>query len=470
MKMDYKEVMLGQEPKQLIKEGINDLAEAVLITMGPEGKTMIIPDENGEPKVTKDGVSVALATGFNDPIKNVGAKIIKKVAKKTLEEAGDGTTTAICIANSLINEGFKLIEEGESPNQVKKFIINLEHLVANRMYDNVYEVKGDDIQNVASIAANNDRSIGKIIQEAYKHSNVVKVERGHDTNHKVKLIEGMELLSGILDYAFINDETSQAIIYEDARVIIIDGHLKSLKPIAPLIKSLDIDEPLIIIADEVADSVTRILRDNFNKGALKVGIIKSPGHAQHRANLIEDLKVALIPKGEQMGYIKSIKATPDKSIISFKRTKAIEGKLAGLKGLMNNTFELYEKELLQQRIDILEGDVAVIQVGGSSDLEIIEAYDRIEDAVLATRCAIEQGVVNGAGAYLSNIADELGEVPFAKCLYSPANQIKVNGWEGLPKGDYYEQGIIDPVKVTYTAFLNATSVAKTVLGIAGLIH
>jgi chaperonin GroEL len=470
--MEYKEIILGDEARQKIKEGINDLAEAVLVTMGPEGKTVIIPDENAQPKVTKDGVSVAKAVSFQDPIKNVGAKLIKEVAKKTVKEAGDGTTTAICLANAFINKGFELLEKGYSANQIKKELEKLQKLTIEGLSKAVRHIKNDeDIFNVASIAANNDINIGRIIQGAFQHSNIVKVDKGYTPNTYIEKIEGMEFKSGILDQAFINDRSSQAIVYGEARLMVIEGHLKSLKPVASEIQKLDIDDVLIIIADEVTDSVTRILRDNYNKGALKVGVIKSPGHAQHRANLISDIKVACNVQGNQLGYIKSIKATTEKTIIEYERNEAVESRLKDLKELLTSTHDEYSKELLQQRISLLEGNISVIKVGGNSDIEIGETYDRIEDAVLATKCAISEGVVEGGGWALLRVADDYQTAgyknTFITCLYAPA--FTIFNSDNLDRG-MLDDNVIDPVKVTKVALINAISVAKTVLGIEAIVQ
>ena len=469
MKTDYKEIILGKEARELIKEGINDLAEVVLVTMGPEGKTVIIPDENGQPKVTKDGVSVALAVSFQDDIKNVGAKLIKEVAKKTVREAGDGTTTSICLANAFINVGFELLTKSLTANELKG-LEKLEIETIKQLEKVARPVKGRDIKHVATIASNNDEAVGSIIKEAFKHSNVVRVDKGYKTNHTITKIDGMELRSGILDQAFINVGSSKAIVYGEARLLVVEGHLNSLKPVAGLIQKLDIDEVLIIIADEVSDSVTKILRDNYNKGALKVGVIKSPGHAQHRANLINDIKIACNVQDNNLGYIKSIKATTEKTVIEYERNEAVEARLKDLKILFKDTHEDYDKELLQQRIDLLEGSVAVIKVGGNSDIEIGEVYDRIEDAVLATKCAIAEGVIEGAGYALRCAVGTIEPNPFAVCLRAPFDQLKVNGFDELTIKSYYDEGILDPVKVTKVALINAISVAKTVLGIEAIVQ
>tara|TARA_R110000772_G_scaffold54130_2_gene123606 strand:+ start:6467 stop:7879 length:1413 start_codon:yes stop_codon:yes gene_type:complete len=470
--MDYKEIILGNDARKLIKEGINELAEAVLVTMGPEGKTVIIPDENGFPKVTKDGVSVAKAVAFQDTIKNIGALLIKEVAAKTVSEVGDGTTTSICLANSFINKGFELLEEGVSSNEIKVYLEKLEKLTLKWLDQVVYPIKEGDIRHVATIAANNDSELGGLIEGAYEYSNVVKVQKGYETTHRVSLINGMELRAGILDYAFINEPSSQAIEYGEGRILIVDGHLTSLKPYASLISSLDLETPIIIMCDEITPQVAKILKDNYNKGALKVGIVKSPGHAQHRKNLIHDIKIAT--NGESgLGWFTSIKATPDKTILSFDKTEHVEVLLKDLKKALESTHEDYSKELLQQRIDNLEGNVAVIEVGGNSDIEISEAYDRVEDAVLATKCAIEEGVIEGAGYSLRCSVGTVGTNglnPFAVCLRAPYDRIILNGLDWKNIKSYYDEGILDPVKVTKVALRNAISVSKTVLGIEAIVQ
>jgi chaperonin GroEL len=470
LRMDYKEIILGEEARQRIKEGINDLAEAVLVTMGPEGKTVIIPDEYGNPKVTKDGVSVAKAITFKDPIKNIGAQLIKEVAKKTVDEVGDGTTTSICLANAFINTGHELLLQGYTPNQIKDMLEQLEELTLNILVKVIKPIEGNDIEHVATIAANNDKSIGKLIKQAFRHSNVVRVDKGFSAEHKVELINGMQIRSGVLDQRFINDGATKSIIYENARILVIDGHLRSLKPIEAQIRSLGVDEPLIIIVDEVEDHVAKILLTNYVKGSMIVGIIKSPGHAQHRLNLMEDIRVACKAEGLKLGHIKSIKANTDKTILEFEYNEAVGARLSDLKKLMDTTHEDYDKELLQQRIDLLEGNVAVIKVGGNSDVEIGETYDRVEDAVLATKCAIEEGVIEGGGYALRCAVGTVEPNPFAICLRAPYDQLEANGFNWLNIKNFYNEGILDPVKVTKVALINAVSVAKTVLGIEAIIN
>lgn len=470
----YKEIILGDEARKLIKAGINDLAEAVLVTMGPEGKTVIIPDENGFPKVTKDGVSVAKAVAFRDPIKNIGALLVKEVANKTVREAGDGTTTSICLANAFINKGFELLDNGTSYNVIKEQLEDLEKLVVKNLIDSTNPIKDGDIFKVANISVNNDTALANLITEAFSHTEVVKVEKGHDPFHTVEKIKGMELNTGILNNAFINDGASGAIVYDNARLLVVEGHLTNLKSIANSIRSLEADEPLIIITDEVSDQVLRVLKDNYNKGALTVGLIKSPGHAQHRANLLEDIKTACIPKGETMGYIKSIKATNSKTVIEFTKNKESIKKLKDLKALKLITHEDYSKELLTQRINLLEGNMAVIRIGGESPLEVSEIYDRVEDGVLATKCAIDEGVVEGAGVTLFRMVFHIDNL-FNNCLFEPYKTIfRDKAIEGIIKHDldrdFTKEGIIDPVKVTRCAVVNAISVAKTVLGMEAIVQ
>lgn len=471
--MEYnKTIFTHSDAKIRLKEGINELAEAVLLTMGPNGNTVIIPDsEHGGYKITKDGVSVAKAVHFDDPIKNIGAQLIKEVAQNTVKEAGDGTTTAICLANAFINIGYEL----DLPP--KKIIEELEHMLANvlhKLYELRQPVKPEDIEKVATIAANGDKVIGVLIDDAFKLAKTVKVEYGHTgMNYDLLSVEGMKLKAGWYDPAFINDGPGQAIDYGKSKLIIIPGKLNNLKPISAYLQTLEADTPVLIMVEAVSNQTLRVLKDNYNRGALTIGIVKTPGHAVHRQNLISDLAVAIGAKQDRQngfyaGDINSIRVTRDSTVISYNRNENVDLLLADYKEAYKELKEDYDKELMQQRIDNLEGSMAIIVVGGKSEVEIKERYDRVEDAVLATECAIEDGVIVGAGIPLAQIADVISnKFVFGICLNAPYYTIKENGTAlSIAKTNI---DILDPYKVTKTALTNAVSVAKTILGTEAVI-
>lgn len=472
--MEYPRTIFTHDYDKLrLKEGINELAEAVLCTMGPEGSTVIIPDrENGEYKITKDGVSVTKAVRFEDPIKNIGAQLIKEVAENTVKQAGDGTTTSICLANAFINKGFEL-ELG-----ARETLEELEFLLASAIHK-LHEYKEDikSVKDVATIAANGDKVIGTLIEDAFKIAKTVKVEYGHTgINYDLLTVDGMKLNTGFFDPAFINDGPGQAIDYNNAKLIIIPGKLNSLKPISNYIKSLDSETPVIIMADHFSGQVLRVLKDNYNRGAIITGLVKSPGHAEHRQNLISDLAVAIganhdRQNGYYAGDINSIRVTRESTIISYNRNENLDLLLNDYKEAYKRLKKDYDKELMQQRIDNLEGSMAIIVVGGKSEVEMKERFDRVEDAVLATQCAIEDGIIPGAGIPLARISTELEKYKFASCLRAPYDTMISNGLQLNHYNSklYLSRGIVDPYKVTKVALQNAVSVAKTILGTEAIV-
>ena len=479
-----KEIILHKDAKTLLKKGINDLAEAVLLTMGPAGRTVIIPDtDTGGYKITKDGVSVAKSISFRDPVANIGAQLIKEVAENTRRKAGDATTTAICLANAFINKGFEL---NLSSKELVEELDSLEKHTLDSLDSVTRPLKKENIRDVATIAANGDKNLGELIQKAFNFSNVIQINYGTSDKDDILLIDGMQLKSGIFDNAFITNMSNQSIEYDNPLFIIVEGHLSSLGVLDYTIKNTPITTPIIIMADDFSGQVVKILKENYNRGALLIGLIKSPGYAEHRKNLVSDLIVATggtSRNGISIGRIKSIQATTEKTMISFERTPKVQKLLVELKKAYKKIKEDYSKELMQQRIDNLEGTLAVIVIGGKSELEMKERYDRIEDAILATKCAIEEGIIEGAGLPLCIIgSSSMGKYKFADCLEAPRLQIEKNGCKLDMKGLattsdgisienvlLKDNSIVDPVKVTKIALSNAISVAKTILGTEAIV-
>tara|TARA_R110000822_G_scaffold302649_1_gene426913 strand:- start:6900 stop:8315 length:1416 start_codon:yes stop_codon:yes gene_type:complete len=470
--MDYYSILLNEEATDPLVEGINELAAAVLVTMGPGGSTVIIKDPNtGDYKVTKDGVSVAKSVWFKDPVKTIGAELIKEVANNTVREAGDGTTTSICLANALINKGVKL----DLPNKrIIEELENLEHYTLKYLDKLAKPIEPHQINQVATIAANGDSGIGDIIAEAYKFSEVIKVDYGNGKEDNVELVDGFTVGGGIVSNAFINNGANQTIDYKNGMIIIVEGHLTDLQPISSTLKGMPPTTPIIIMADEFSPRVMGILRDNYNKGAMTVGLIKTPGYAEHRENLRTDLVVITNGsqrKGFTVGHFKSIKAGIDFTTLSCDTNERKDSLKKDLKNVIKNIKEDHSKDLMQQRINNLEGTLATILVGGKSELEMKERYDRVEDAVLATQCAIDEGIIEGAGKALAVIGHSINNShAFCDCLKEPMVQIVKNGSTHYPVGsDLLKEGIIDPVKVTKVALINAISVAKTILGTRAIV-
>ena len=471
-----KEIKLGKDVRDKLRAGVNKLASAVLVTMGPKGKTVIIADEFGEPYITKDGVSVSNYVTLEDPVENIAATLLKQVAQNTVEQAGDGTTTSICLAQSFINKGLDLIDEGISYEDIKKELEKLEEEVVFNLIKYSKELVQTDIVNVATISSNNDTKIGTIIQEAYNHSNIVKVEEGKDDDELIT-INGMQLHTTYFDKAFINNGSKQSIEYEKARVIIIggSGKLDTIEPIAKLLQIVK-SEPVIIIADHFSEQVVSLLKDNYNRGALKVALVKSPGFGQHRKDLKDDLAIytgATIINPHKtyvdphnFGTIDKIAIYKDKCILSNENEyKGVEDLLETLKTLNDSTDNKHDKDLLEQRISNLTGKVSIIKVGGKSEVEMKERKDRIDDAVLAVHSALEEGIVLGGGVALKNIYYQLMQNSvdvnyFIECIKSPSDLMGIKSVENY---------IIDPLKVTRCALQNAISVAKTILGTEAIV-
>lgn len=473
---NMKEIKNGEELIKKLSDGINKIADVVTTTLGPSGNTVIIADEYGEPYITKDGVSVSNYVTLEDPVENIAAKLLKQVAKKTVEEAGDGTTTSICLARAFINQGFELLNKGVDYSKLKRNLNQLEELVINELLINAKELNKDNIIDVATISANNDKKIGQIIQNAYEHSEIVKIEEGNNTEDDLITINGMQLDTGYLDKVFINVPSKQSIMYDNPKIILIKGKLNKLDNISYLLNQIN-DGPIIIVADHVSEQTREILRENYNRGAISIGLVKSPGFAEHRSNLMDDLAIytgatLLSPHTKYtdvsvIGNLSSITVEKNKCLFTNNLNNInVEEHLSDLKKVYDSLEGEQDKYLLEQRIEKLNGKISVIKVGGNSELEMKERKDRIEDAVLAVQCALEEGIVQGGGCALYNIkTDNL----FEKCLGAPLQKILHNGAEFNYLEDVSKQNIIDPVKVTRIALQNAISVAKTILGTDSIV-
>lgn len=484
LKMDslYKEINSGEVLKDFIHETINDMADAVTSTMGPYGKTVILTNMFEGPYLTKDGVSVIKAIGFKNPVKNVIAQLLKEVAEKTLKVAGDGTTTAVCLLQALMEEGDLRLAMGESYLKILDELNMLEEIVVNSLEEMSEELNPEDIYEVATISANGDKAMGELIQEAFSYSNNVKVETGIDFFDKVEKVNGMILDTGYLDSALINTPEKGAIIYDKPHIIIIDGKLNDLKLIADTIKK--IEGPFIIIADDVSPNIQTIFRENYNRGALILGLMKTPGFGGHRKNLVKDLEfftgakaVSFNDKGYVVcGNVDNIVISKDKTIITKKETsESCKKHASDLEELHKLTEDGQLKDLLELRIRNLKGTLSIIKVGGISSLEVKEKFDRYDDAVRAVTCALEEGIVPGGGQALFKIKEYFLEdknmTSFFKVLEAPMKKIESNSnfRMDIANKNMAEEKIFDPTKVTKTAFINAVSIAKTLLNADNLI-
>lgn len=464
------EIYFKQDFKDKLISGINKLKDAVASTMGPEGKTVIITDEYGKPYVTKDGVSVAKAISFKDSIENSAAIMIKEVAQKTADEAGDGTTTAIVLATAFINN----LKDFNSKEVIKAFDEIIPKVI-EQLKANSKELKREDIKYVATISANNDSKIGDIIQQAYNHSDIVKVEESNNNEDTIELITGMKLDVSYFSKHFITDERKGACNMTNPYVLLLDGKFENLEIFKyPLQKAAEEDKELLIITEHVSDNALRLLETNVLSGNIKLCVIKTPGFAQHRKDLIKDLSyftgakivndLTNIVNVNVLGILDSAKINKTSSLLIKSDSINIDEYLYEIKELTKDN-----DPLSKIRYENLNGKAAIIKVGGGSELEMKERYDRYDDAVKAVQCALEEGIVEGGGSVLAQISfkhdtDDKILLQIYNALRSPNRTIYEN--MNLTTREIYgmfEQNIIDPLKVTRTALENAVSVAKTIL-------
>ena len=467
-----------------IKNGVNKLADAVLLTMGPNGNTVIITDDFGRPYPTKDGVSVANDITFKNPTEDAVATLLKQTAQQTVKEAGDGTTTSICLAQAFINEGFKLLENGTPITEVQEQLDYLLKDVTNYLDNTKKELNKEDILYVAKIASNNDEDIARIIDEAYKHSNNVKVVETSQSKTYIDNITGVNLNTPYFDPSFINNERNQSIEYnEKMPIILVDGHLESIDNIFPIVKGL---EAVTIVADHFPKQVLYMLKDNYNKDRLTIALIKSPGMAGHRKNVMRDLatyfNIKLIDPTRKLGikenpqdyigYTDTLYSDKEKTIL-YNAEADVTNLIDDLKHLKEKEEDILFKNLIQERIDNISGNMSIIKVGGDSPAEIKEKKDRMDDAVLSVKCALEEGIVEGGGRALVGAAFSLmkpDRTYLIEALNTPYKIIfKENNIDIINIEDFFEKKIIDPVKVTKTALKNAVSVAKVILSTKAVV-
>lgn len=487
-----KEIYIHSEAKDKLIEGIHKLSEAVLATMGPMGRTIIISDEYGRPYVTKDGVSVANAIKFRDPIENIGAKLIKQVAQKTADEAGDGTTTSICLAQQFINSGLEILQNEVPVNELSKEIDSLVLDVIDELKKIAKPLDIADVHKVATISANNDEKIGQTIQEAYNHSVIVKVEEGKTKEDKVEYINGMSHPITYHSPKFINNEKKKEITYEEANVLVLDAKLEDLTPYRAILETCsNKNEPLIIFTEFVSENVLRLLETNYINGYVKVAAVKPPGFGSYRRDHLADIadftgaKVITSAVGTispaVLGKANNISIGKLNTIIGKPSHIDLTNKIEDLKEQYQTAdISDYDREFVLDRIKNLNGTLSIIKVGGTSEVEMKERKDRIDDAVLAVKSALEEGIVEGGGLALVRVNDTLCNRRPSKVrktllnvLLAPSSTIFLNSNGAINCEDFhinrFDQNIIDPLKVTRCAFENAASVAKTILSTEAVV-
>ncbi len=509
-----KEIKFNMEARDLLKKGVDQLADAVKITLGPKGRNVIIEKKFGAPHITKDGVTVAKEIELTNPYENMGAQLVKEVASKTNDNAGDGTTTATILAQSIISVGLKNVTAGANPMDLKRGIDKAVAKVVEHLASQAEEVGNDlkKIENVAKISANGDESIGKLIAEAMqkvKTEGVITVEEAKGTETTVDVVEGMQFDRGYISAYFVTDTEKMEAQLENPFILIYDKKISVLKELLPILEqTIQTGRPLLIIAEDIDSEALATLVVNRLRGNLKICAVKAPGFGDRRKAMLEDIAIltggTVISEETGMkleGATMDMLGTAEKVVVNKDNTTIVDGagnkegiqaRISQIKAQMETTTSDYDKEKLQERLAKMAGGVAVLYVGAPSEVEMKEKKDRVDDALSATRAAIEEGTVPGGGvAYIRAIEaledlkgeteDETTGIEIIKrAIEEPLRQIVVNaGKEGAVvaqkvkegKGDYgynartdvYENlcttGVIDPAKVTRVALENAASIA-----------
>jgi len=507
-------IKFNTESRDLLKSGVDQLADAVKVTLGPKGRNVIIEKKFGAPHITKDGVSVAKEVELEDPFENMGAQLVKEVASKTGDDAGDGTTTATVLAQAIIGVGLKNVTAGANPMDLKRGIDKAVAKVVESIKDQSEEI-GDDytkIENVARISANNDEEIGKLIakaMETVKKEGVITVEEAKGTDTTVDVVEGMQFDRGYISPYFVNNAEKMTCDMDNPAILIYDKKISNLQDLLPVLEPVaKSGRPLLIIAEDVDSQALATLVLNSLRGSLKICAVKAPGFGDRRKEMLQDIATLTggVVISEEVG-LKLENATPemlgtaDKVVIDKEKTTIVDGagdkdaiaqRVATIKAQIEKTTSDYDREKLQERLAKLAGGVAVLHVGAPSEVEMKEKKDRVDDALCATRAAMAEGIVPGGGvAYIRAIPaleglkgendDETVGIEIVKrAIEEPLRQIVANaGKEGAVvvqkvkdgEGDFgynartdtYENflavGVIDPAKVTRVALENAASIA-----------
>ncbi|MDD3668567.1 MAG: chaperonin GroEL [Bacteroidales bacterium] len=513
-----KDILYNIEAREQLRLGVDALANAVKVTLGPKGRNVLIDKKFGAPHITKDGVTVAKEIEIKDPVQNMGAQLVKEVASKTADQAGDGTTTATVLAQAIVNAGIKNVTAGANPMDLKRGIDKAVELVIKDLKKQSREI-GDakeKIEQVATVSANNDQFIGKKIAEAMervKKEGVITIEEAKGVETEVKVVEGMQFDRGYLSPYFVTDTEKMEVVYENPFILIYDKKISNMKEFLPILeKVVQTGRPLLIIAEDLDGEAIATLIVNRLRANLKIVAVKAPGFGDRRKEMLEDIAILTggVVISEEKGYKledaslemlgSADKISIDKdntTIVSGKGEKElIETRVNQIKSQIEKTTSDYDREKLQERLAKLAGGVAVIYVGAASEVEMKEKKDRFDDALHATRAAIEEGIIPGGGVgYIraiksleklkgDNDDEETGIQIIRRALEEPLRQIVENaGLEGSVvvnkvkelKGDngfnartevyedLHKTGVIDPTKVSRIALENAASIASMIL-------
>ncbi|MDR1326300.1 MAG: chaperonin GroEL [Treponema sp.] len=514
-----KQLMFNEDARRRLLSGVEQISKAVKVTLGPKGRNVLLDKKFGAPTVTKDGVSVAKEVELEDPYENMGAQLLKEVATKTNDVAGDGTTTATVLAYSLVKEGLKSVAAGMTPIELKRGIDKAVEIAVKEIKKNATEIRDkEEISHVASVSANNDSEIGNTIADAMEKvgkDGVITVEESKTMDTTIEFVEGMQFDRGYISAYFVTDRDTMTSVYEDAYILIHDKKISAMKDMLPLLERVaQTGKPLVLIAEDVDSEALSTLILNSLRGTLKACAIKAPGFGDRRMAMLED--IAILTGGEviteelglklenteisQLGRARTIKIDKDNTTIinGAGKESEIKDRISQIKALIEDTTSDYDREKLQERLAKLAGGVAVINVGAATEVELKEKKHRVEDALSATRAAIEEGIVPGGEIALIQAAialdkadtkgltddEKVGFKIVKRALEEPIRQIAENaGVDGaviadkakseksgigfdaakMEWVDMVKAGIIDPAKVTRSALQNAASIASLLL-------
>ena len=509
-----KEIKFDVDAREMLKQGVDQLANAVKVTLGPKGRNVVIEKKFGAPQITKDGVTVAKEVELENRFENTGAQLVKSVASKTGDDAGDGTTTATILTQAIVNEGLKNVTAGANPMDLKRGIDKAVKAVVAYIKENaeIVDDNYDKIEQVATVSANNDPEIGKLIADAMRKvskDGVITIEESKSRDTYINVVEGMQFDRGYLSGYFVTDSDKMECVMENPYILIYDKKISNIKDFLPILQpAAESGRPLLVIAEDVDSEALTTLVVNRLRGGLKICAVKAPGFGDRRKAMLED--IAVLTGGVVISEEKGLKleqatlemlGTCDKVTVSKDNTTIVNGagdkeniadRIAQIKNEIANTTSTYDKEKLQERLAKMSGGVAVLYVGANSEVEMKEKKDRVDDALCATRAAIEEGVVVGGGTtYIRSLgvlkdikgenADEQTGINIVeRAIEEPLRQIVRNaGGEGAvvvqkvregegdfgynARKDVYEDlrvaGVIDPAKVARVALENAASIA-----------
>tara|TARA_B100000749_G_scaffold275079_1_gene260208 strand:- start:252 stop:1883 length:1632 start_codon:yes stop_codon:yes gene_type:complete len=518
-----KQLIFNEEARGAIRRGVDSLAEAVKVTLGPKGRNVVIDKSFGAPTITKDGVTVAKEIELEDAYENMGAQMVKEVASKTSDVAGDGTTTATILAQSIYREGLKNVAAGHNPMAIKRGIEKAVNVVVDSLQELSQETSGkEEIAQVASISANNDPAIGDLIAAAMEKvgkDGVITVEEAKSLDTNLDVVEGMQFDRGYLSPYFVTDSDRMEVVLEDAYILIHEKKISALKELVPLLESVaQQGKPLLIIAEDVEGEALATLVVNRIRGTIRGAAVKAPGYGDRRKEMLEDL--AVLTNGRMisedlginlesinlndLGQAKRIVIDKDNTTIieGGGSSEAIQGRIQQIRRQIEDTTSDYDGEKLQERLAKLAGGVAVINVGAATEVEMKEKKARVEDAMHATRAAVEEGIVPGGGVALvrtisaletldsDDPSEQVGADIVRRAVEEPLRQIAKNagqedsvivarvkeeggniGYDALRDefGDMFEAGVIDPTKVVRVALQNASSISSLMITTEALV-